>query len=76
MKRLFRLPLLVLGIAMFATLVAACSAETEIVEVVKEVPVEVIKTETVVVEKEVPVEVKVVETVIKEVAVELSLIHI
>jgi len=70
MKRLFRLPLLVLGIAMFATLVAACSAEAEIVEVVKEVPVEVIKTETVVVEKEVPVEVKVVETVIKEVAVE------
>ena len=69
MKAFYKLPLLVLGIAMLATLVA-CGTKTEIVEVVKEVPVEVIKTETVIVEKEVPVEVKVIETVIKEVAIE------
>ena len=39
MKNIYRLPILALGIAMFATLVVACSAENEIVEVVKEVPV-------------------------------------
>ena len=46
--------------------------KTEIVEVVKEVPVEVIKTEQVIVEKEVPVEVQTIKEVVVEKEVEVE----
>ena len=57
----------ILTVMVLLTLLAGCAPATpQIVEVVKEVPVEKVVKETVVVEKEVPIEKKVVETVIVE----------
>jgi len=67
--------LVVLGVLVALSMLAACAPATpEVIEVVKEVPVEKIVKETVVVEKEVAVEKVVKETVVveKEVKVEVT----
>ena len=52
-----------------SVLIIGCGT-TEVVEVVKEVPVEIIKTEQVIVEKEVPVEIQTIKEVVVEKIVE------
>jgi ABC-type transport system substrate-binding protein len=68
-KTYYKQSLVALGVATVAVLMTACATETQIVEVIKEVPIEV--PVEVIVEKEVPVEVEVIKTVEKTVEVEV-----